>query len=128
VSWKSKKQSTVSRSCTESEYRSLAHVSCEIIWIQKVLFDLGYKSLIPVKVFCDNESAIKIAQNPVFHERTKHFEVDLQFVREKVENGTLKLLKVNSSFQVADVLTKSLVTAQHEFLVNKFGLVDPFVK
>ncbi|XP_023771562.1 uncharacterized mitochondrial protein AtMg00810-like [Lactuca sativa] len=74
VSWKSKKQSTVSRSSTESEYRALGFVACEIIWILKLLFDFGINGLTPVNVFCDNESAVKLALNPVFHEKTKHFE------------------------------------------------------
>lgn len=97
ISWKSKKkQATVSRSSTESEYRALGSIACEIIWVLKLLFDLGIKSLIPVKVFCDNESAIKLALNPVFHEKTKHFEIDLHFIREKIANGVLEVEKKSS--------------------------------
>nr|KAJ0196275.1 hypothetical protein LSAT_V11C700361250 [Lactuca sativa] len=91
ISWKSRKQSIVSRSSTESEYRALGSITCEIIWILKILFELEVKNLIPASVFCDNSSTINLALNPVFHERTKHFEIDLHFVREKISSGVLKL-------------------------------------
>ena len=73
VSWKSKKQSTVSRSSTESEYMALGSITCETILILKLLYDLNIKSSLPVDVFCDNEPAIKLALNPVFHEKNKAF-------------------------------------------------------
>ena len=84
ISWKSKKQNTVSRSSTESEYRALGVATCELTWVLKILYDLKIKGLTLVDVFCDNESAIKLALNPVFHEKIKHFEVDVHFVRENV--------------------------------------------
>ncbi|XP_052621017.1 secreted RxLR effector protein 161-like [Lactuca sativa] len=126
VSWKSKKQSTVSRSSTESEYKALGSVTCEIIWILKLLYDLGITGLNPVNIFCDNESAIKLVLNPVFHERSKHFEVDLHFVREKVENGIIKVNKIDSLNQNADVLTKALGSSQHEYIFNRLGLINVF--
>lgn len=89
ILWKSKKQDTISRSSTESEYKVLASVSCEITWILKLCFDVGIKNLIHASVFCDNESTIKLALNLVFHEKTKHFEVDVHFVRDKVSKGIL---------------------------------------
>lgn len=126
ISWKSKKQDTVSRSSTESEYRALGSVTCEVIWILKVLFDLGKKELTPVNIFCDNESAIKLALNPVFHEKTKHFEVDVHFVREKISKGILKVEKILSKNQRADILTKALPVSQHSYLCLLLGLIDPF--
>lgn len=69
------------------------------------------------KIFCDNESAIKLALNLVFHDKTKHFEVDLQFVREKITNSLVKVEKVSSEKQNMEILTKSLVISQHNFLV-----------
>ncbi|GJW86918.1 putative RNA-directed DNA polymerase [Tanacetum coccineum] len=84
VSWKSKKQYTLSKSSTEAEYRALTSVTTEVIWILKFLKDLQIDNLLPVLLHCDNNSAIKIAANPVFHERTKNLEIDLHFVREKV--------------------------------------------
>ena len=128
ISWKSKKQSTVSRSSTEAEYRAIGSVTCEIIWVLKVLFELEVKDLISVSVFWDNDSTIKLALNPVLHERTKHFEIDSHFVRDRISNGVLKLIKISSSEQNADILTKSLSIKQHDFLSTKIGLVDIFKK
>jgi hypothetical protein len=92
VSWKSKKQSTLSKSSTEAEYSALALVTSEVIWILKILKDLNLENFLPVSLHCDSNSAIKIAANPVFHERTKHLEIDLHFVRE-IQKVWSKLLK-----------------------------------
>ncbi|GJZ15952.1 putative RNA-directed DNA polymerase [Tanacetum coccineum] len=116
VSWKSKKQNTISKSSTEAEYRALASVTSEVIWVLKILKDLDCSNLLPVKVFCDNSSAIKIAANPVFHERTKHLEIDLHFVREKILAGVIKTEKIDTANQIADILTKGLDTKQHNLL------------
>ncbi|GKC69404.1 ribonuclease H-like domain-containing protein [Tanacetum coccineum] len=71
VSWKSKKQATISRSSAESEYRCLASTACEVIWIAKILKDLDIESLFPVDLYCDSSAAIHITANLVFHEKTK---------------------------------------------------------
>ncbi|GJX81437.1 hypothetical protein Tco_0330918, partial [Tanacetum coccineum] len=73
VSWKSKKQATISRSSTKAEYRCMASTACKIIRITHLLNDLGLEGLLPVPLYCDSTSAIQIAANPVFHEKTKHF-------------------------------------------------------
>ncbi|GJR23762.1 ribonuclease H-like domain-containing protein [Tanacetum coccineum] len=119
ISWKSKKQNTISKSSSEAEYRALASVTSEVIWILKVLKDLGYNNLLPVSLYCDSKPAIKIAANPVFHERTKHLEIDLHFVREKILKGIVKTFKVDSANQIADILTKGLDTIQHDKLVTE---------
>lgn len=77
-------------------------------------------------VYCDNSSTIKLALNPVFHERTKHLEIDLHFVREKIETGLIKVHKVDSIEQKADIFTKSLAGKQHVYLSNLLGMFDPF--
>ncbi|KAK9063841.1 hypothetical protein SSX86_017713 [Deinandra increscens subsp. villosa] len=89
VSWKSKKQSVVSRSSAESEYRAMAQTTCELVWVRNLLGEIGFKQNKPMNLWCDNEAAIHIANNPVFHERTKHIEVDCHFTREKLEDGTI---------------------------------------
>jgi hypothetical protein len=126
ISWKSKKQTTVSRSSAESEYRALASVTCEIIWVLSILSCLNVKDLIPVSVFCDNSSAIQIATNPVFHEKTKHIEIDIHFIREKISAGLIKVVKVESAEQTVDILTKSLGVVQHDYLCSKLKMVDIF--
>ncbi|GKE28806.1 hypothetical protein Tco_1444190 [Tanacetum coccineum] len=126
VSWKSKKQNTLSKSSTEAEYRALASVTSKVIWILKFLKNLQIENLLPVSLHCDSNSAIKIAANPVFHERIKHLEIDLHFVREKVLKGVVKTVKVDSANQIADILTKGLDTVQHLELIKKLGMYDVY--
>ncbi|XP_028125733.1 uncharacterized protein LOC114322591 isoform X1 [Camellia sinensis] len=76
ISWKSKKQTIVARSTAETEYRAMAHATAEIIWLRGLLSDLGVPQSSPTSLYCDNQSAIQIAHNNVFHERTKHIEID----------------------------------------------------
>ena len=123
ISWKSKKQNTLSKSSAEAEYRALASLTSEIIWIVKILEDLQCVNILPVDMHCDSNSAIKIAANPVFHERTKHLEIDLHFVREKILNGVVRTLKVDSANQIADIFTKGLDILQHHSLVEKLGMI-----
>ncbi|GJY23649.1 ribonuclease H-like domain-containing protein [Tanacetum coccineum] len=93
ISWKSKKQNTISKSSTEAEYRSLSSATCEVIWIQKLLMDLKSKVTLPIDLFCDNKSALQLAINHVFHERSKHFEIDVHFIKEKIAKGLLNKKK-----------------------------------
>nr|GEV61090.1 hypothetical protein [Tanacetum cinerariifolium] len=121
---KSKKQNTLSKSSAEAEYRAIAFVTSEIVWILKILKDLNWEHLLHVNLFCDSQAAIKIAVNPVFHERTKHLEIDLHFVREKILSRVLKTKKINTADQTADIFTKGLDKLQHEKLVSPMGLFD----
>jgi hypothetical protein len=86
VTWKSKKQNVVARSSAEAEYCVMASTASELTWIKHVLTDLNFEIKEPVKMFCDNQSARHIAANHVFHERTKHIEVDCHYIREKVQS------------------------------------------
>ncbi|CAL5412382.1 unnamed protein product [Camellia sinensis] len=119
ISWSSKKQSTVSWSFTEVEYRSLAHTTAELTWLQMLLVEFCIpQSSVPV-LWCDNMSALALATNPVFHHRSKHLEVDCHFVREKVAAHKLFLKHVPTSHQLADIFTKPLSTARFSFLTSK---------
>ena len=84
VTWKSKKQSVVSRSNVEFEYRALTQSVCELMWLHQLLMEVGIKTLDLAKLWCDNQAALYIVSNPVFHEQTKCIEIDCHFVREKI--------------------------------------------
>jgi len=124
VSWRSKKQPTVSRSSTEAEYRALAATTCEIQWLKYLLDDIGINHRSPAVLYCDNQSAIQIASNQVMHERTKHIEIDCHIVREKINNGLLKLLPVSSKSQLADILTKPLPPVDFNSICFKLGMLN----
>lgn len=122
ISWKSKKQAVVSRSSTEAEYRSLALATCEIIWINQLLRDLLVTPTGPAKLYCDNKSAIHIATNPVFHERTKHIEIDCHTVRDQIKAGCLKTFHVSTGNQLADILTKPLHPGPFHSLLQRMSV------
>ncbi|KAJ0526509.1 putative RNA-directed DNA polymerase [Helianthus annuus] len=126
VSWKSKKQNVVSRSTAEAEYRSMCSATCEMMWLKNLLTELGISYSLPMSVFCDSQAALSIAANPVFHERTKHFELDLHFLREKISDGIIRTEKVDSNSQLADMFTKGLTVIQHETACKELGMTDLF--
>nr|XP_016478603.1 PREDICTED: uncharacterized mitochondrial protein AtMg00810-like [Nicotiana tabacum] len=95
VSWKSKKQETVSLSSAEAEYRSLQKVVGELTWLCRLLEELTVPFPKPVTIFCDIQSALHIARNHVFYERTKRIEVDCHFLRAKPQEGLIDLTHVS---------------------------------
>ncbi|KAM0024789.1 putative RNA-directed DNA polymerase [Helianthus debilis subsp. tardiflorus] len=124
VSWKSKKQSVVSRSSAEAEYRAMATTVSEILWFRWLLTELEATQHGPTTLFCDNEAARHIANNPVFHERTKHVEMDCHFVRERVESREILPAHIESHLQIADLLTKPLDGQRLAILLDKLGITN----
>lgn len=97
VSWSSKKQTLVARLSTEAEYRGMAHTTSELLWLQSLLDELGVQFQTPA-LLCDNLSVVLLAHNPVLHARTKHLELDIHFVREKVVGKTMHVQHVPAFF------------------------------
>ncbi|KAK4354380.1 hypothetical protein RND71_026574 [Anisodus tanguticus] len=108
ISWSTKRQATLSRSSAEAEYRGVANVVAEICWLRNLLLELHCPVRKASVVYCDNISAIYLSHNPIQHQRTKHIEIDIHFVREKVALSHVIVLHVPSSYQYADIFTQGL--------------------
>ncbi|KAI3690006.1 hypothetical protein L2E82_47980 [Cichorium intybus] len=108
VSWSSKRQPTISRSSAEAEYRGVANAVSETTWLRNLLLELHVPLHTATIVYCDNVSAVYLSQNPVQHQRTKHVEIDIHFVREKVRLGHVRVLHIPATMQYADIFTKGL--------------------
>ncbi|KAK9079958.1 hypothetical protein SSX86_001633 [Deinandra increscens subsp. villosa] len=108
LTWSSKRQPTVSRSSGEAEYRAVANVVSETCWLRNLLCELFVPPDKATLVYCDNVSVVYLSSNPVQHQRTKHIELDIHFVWEKVAKGQVRVLHVPSRYQIADIFTKGL--------------------
>jgi len=95
ISWKSKEWATMSLSSAEAEYRAVRQVVGELVWFERLLAELTVDCPLPIHVFCDSQAAVHIAKNPVFHERTKHIEVDCHFVIDKIQQGLVVLQHIS---------------------------------
>ncbi|CAH9079679.1 unnamed protein product [Cuscuta europaea] len=125
ISWKSKKQPTVSRSSTEAEYRAIAYTVQDILHIRSILFELGVPIFQPIWLLCDNISASYLFTNPIQHARSKHISIDYYFVRERVSHGDLVVRYVPTQFQLADIFTKSLFPHRFIFLRDNLCIISP---
>ncbi|KAK6119358.1 hypothetical protein DH2020_046899 [Rehmannia glutinosa] len=119
------KQDVAARSSTEFEYRALATATTDLIWIKSLFSELGLSLVGPSILWCDNASVIALASNPVFHACTKHIEVDVHYIREKVHSKEVEVRFVPSEDQIADFLTKPLSVNRFQFLCTKFSLSTP---
>ncbi|KAK9725070.1 hypothetical protein RND81_05G120300 [Saponaria officinalis] len=119
-----KKQQTVSRSSAEAEYRSMAAVTCVLKWLKALLLNFGITSSRSIELFCNSQYALYIAQNPVFHERTKHIEIDCHFVRDAIMSGIIQTSHVSTQEQLTYIFTKVLGKQQFEYLLRKLGILD----
>lgn len=125
MSWSSRKQATVSRSSTEAEYKAIANVTAELIWIQSLLKELGIMQCKAPRLWCDNLGATYLTANPMFHARMKHIEVDFHFVREQVARKAMEVRFISSKDQLADIFTKALSRTPFSFICSNLNLKLP---
>jgi hypothetical protein len=123
ITWNSKRQQTVALSTCEAEYMALNHTVCEGIWIRKLLKELGIVQPITT-IYEDNQGCIALAKNPVQHHRTKHIDVKYHFIRERIEEGTVKVIYCPTNEMKADILTKGIAAPQFKQLRDLLNLKE----
>ena len=124
ISWKTQKQDCVSRSSCEAEYRAMSSTVQEVLWIRNLLRTFGITFTSPIPLHCDSKSAIYLAANPVFHERTKHVENDCHFIRDEIVKGVIATKHVSTHSQLADIFTKPLGRKGFDEFLPKLGVLD----
>jgi len=124
ISWKTKKQKTVAKSSAEAEYRSMSTTASELVWLTHLMDDFHIPVHYPITMHCDNKAAQHIAENPVFHDKTKHIRIDCHYIRDMVLEGLLQTAHVSSQAQIANIFTKPLSDVQHHFLCSRLKLMD----
>jgi hypothetical protein len=123
VSWSSRKRSRVALSKAEAEYVATCARCREAVWLQKLLSGLFGLKLEATYIWCDNRSYMKLLENLVFHDRSKHIEINYHYIRDMVQKGAVRLQYVTTEEQVVDVLTKPLSRMKFEHFRDKLVVV-----
>jgi hypothetical protein len=123
VSWASKKQNSVALSIVEAEYIVVGHCCAQLLWMRQTLRDYGYK-FSKVHLLCDNESAIRMADNPVEHSLTKHIDIQYHFLRDHQQRGDIAIEYVSTHNQLADTFTKPVDENTFSQLRNELNVLD----
>jgi hypothetical protein len=124
ISWSNKKQDEVAMSSLESEYVAMAEVAKEGIWIQNLLRELSFMENEQLELYCDNQSSMKMAENPVGHHKTKHMNLRHHYIRNQVLKGEVNLVYTPTGEQVADIFTKALGHTKFEYFRSTLGLIN----
>jgi hypothetical protein len=119
-----KKQNSVALSTIEVEYIAAGHCCAQLLWMRQTLRDYGYK-LSKVPLLCDNESAIRMTDNPIEHNRTKHIDIRYHFLRDHQQKRDIKIAYVNTHNQLSDIFTKTLDEKTFSKLRNELNILDP---
>ncbi|GJR18365.1 ribonuclease H-like domain-containing protein [Tanacetum coccineum] len=123
--WSSKRQYTLSRSSVEAEYRGVDNAVVETSWLRNLLRELHSLLHMATIVYCDNVSAVYLSSNPVQHQRSKHIEIDIHFVRDQVAKGLVLVLHAPSRYQYADIFTKGLPFALFDEFRTSLSVLRP---
>jgi hypothetical protein len=124
VSWCSKKQSSVALSTTEAEYIALSVVACEVAWLCKLLTDLFDHEMDSTIIHCDNQSCVKLSENPVFHNKSKYTEIKYHYIIDMVQRKAVHVQYLPTHEQIADIFTKPLAWTKFEDFRERLGLVE----
>ena len=123
VSWKSNLQKVVALSSTEAEYMAATEAIKEAIWLKGFTQELGLKSE-NITVFCDNQSALHLMKNPMYHERSKHIDIRLHFIRDIVSSEQVRVLKINTNHNPADMLTKCVTQDKFKHCLDILNILE----
>jgi hypothetical protein len=123
LSWASNKQNSVALSTAEAEYIIAGHCCAQLLWMRQTLRDYGYK-LSKVPLLCNIESTIRMADNPVEHNRTKHIDIRYHFMRDHQQKGDIKIAYVSTYNQLAGIFTKPLDEKTFSKLRNELNILD----
>jgi hypothetical protein len=123
VCWQSQKQKAIALSTCEAEYISATTAACQGVWLRRMIRELRGEER-STTILIDNQSAIQLCKNPVFHDRSKHIETRYHFIRECVQDGRINVEHINTNEQLADIMTKALPRARFQELRGKLGIVN----
>jgi hypothetical protein len=128
ISWSSKKVKTLALSSCEAEYRAAKEATKEAVWLHHVLTELGLIQKSTTELRCDNQGAIQLAYNPVYHSKTKHLDLDAHYIRDLVADGTISLAYCPTEQQATDIFTKSMTEAKFVHLLSLLGMREVVIK
>jgi hypothetical protein len=123
ITWASQKQKCVAISSCEAEYMAASTASCQALWLRNLLAEVVGEEPQKVRLFCDNQSAIALCKNPVYHDRSKHIDTRYHHIRECIEDGKVDVFHVRTEEQVADILTKSLGRTKFAQVRQMLGVI-----
>ncbi|CAA6664134.1 unnamed protein product [Spirodela intermedia] len=103
---------------------ALAQGICELLWVKNLLDELQIPLFSPMKIYCDNKSAVNLMHNPVQHDHTKHMEIDRHFIKKKLEPNVICISYILINNQLADILTKGISGTQRQKIILKLGMDD----
>ena len=124
ISWSSWKQGSIAQSTTEAEYIAASDASREAIWLRKLVSGLFDDKLEATVVHCDNQNCIKLTENLVFHDRSKHIEMKYHFIRDMVQRRIIKLQYIRTNEQITDILTKPPSLGKFVYFQDQLGMAE----